>query len=521
MPAQIAVLADIHLSDTPGSAQEAALIYALNRLRMAKPDVVLVIGDATASGTLNSADRVRTMLEASGLCYRMIPGNSDRRTPDLHSVVIDKLTVDTPFCTGADAVCLLDLHNGKVCPQGKHYLKTLIESAETPPIVLASHYPIETCMKDPYVHALVEGGKIALYIGAHVHRDQEYSIGKMSTHTVRGLDPDKAIGGAPAVALFELKDQAWRTSQILFEDGTVLHWSPSMRQDFIDHLGLSCMSKPLECLHHATIYGVRCVELKVQYALAAPKAELLSAVRHWRDSGATYLSIHMPDLTYDSERAAIVGVGAFREAVSLAMTLEANHMVLHVPRVPVGLMRSDGEVWTSLTRSFLALVKEPVRRGMVIGIENLHMNPGEPADDTRGFGYLPSECREWVESLRVSSGYDRIGIHLDIGHARNNPPFSKRCAIGQWYALVGKELVGYHLHQVILKNGIMKNHFPITDVYGPLISLSSFFWGWQTKSLCHRRHRIANKDQHSGHVDGADRWVQNKCNLEGPLNSSG
>ena len=74
---------------------------------------------------------------------------------------------------------------------------------------------------------------------------------------------------------------------------------------------------------------------------------------------------------------------------------------------------------------------------------------------------------------------------LDIGHARNNAPFSSKYTLGKWYALVGKETVGYHLHQVVLSDGIMKNHYPIMDVYGPLISLSSFFWGWQTGSLCH------------------------------------
>ncbi len=485
MPGQIAVLADIHLSDAPGSPQEAALVYALNRLREEKPDVVLVLGDATAAGSADSADRVRTMLDGSGLCYRMIPGNSDRRTPDLSPAVIDKLTVDAPFRTDVVAVCLLDIRDGKVCPKSRDYLKTLAESAEARPIVLASHYPIEICMKDPYVRSLVERGKISLYIGAHVHRDQEHRIGKMPAHTVRGLDPDKAMGGPPAVALFELEGQTWRTSELLFEDGTVAHWSPSMRQGFIDHLGFSCMLTSLEGLHHAATDGVRCVELKAQYALTDPRAELLSAVRRWRDSGGRYLSMHMPDLTYDSESSTITGVGVFQEAVSLALTLEADHVLLHVPRVSVDRMRPDGEVWAGLASTSLALIREPMARGMVIGVENLHMNEGEPADGARGFGYLPLECREWVESLRASSGYDGIGIHLDIGHARNNLPFSHSYTLGQWYALVGRELVGYHLHQVKVKDGHMVNHCPITDVHGPLISLSSFFWGWKTGTLRH------------------------------------
>ncbi len=307
----------------------------------------------------------------------------------------------------------------------------------------------------------------------------------MSVHTVRGLDPDKAMGGPPAVALFEFKDHEWKTDPIPFEEGTVTDWSSAMRQEFIDHLGFSCMSKSLEGLHYASLNGVRCVELRAPSALSVPREELLNAVRHWRDSGGKYLSMHMPDLTYDSGSSAITGITTFRKAVSLALALGVEHMLLHVPRVSVGQMRPDSEIWGTLADTFLELIKEPIAKGTIIGVENLHMNPDEPADSSRGFGYLPEECLEWVKSLRKASGYGHIGIQLDIGHARNNLPFSKKCSVGQWYARVGKETVGYHLHQVVLINGMMKNHHPIMDVHGPLISLSSFFWGWKTGCLCH------------------------------------
>ena len=485
MSAKIAVISDIHLSNEPGTAQEAALAYALNRLQSEKPDVVLLIGDVTAAGTLESADRVRTTLDESGLCFRMIPGNSDERTPDLRSAVTDRLTVDAPFYSDEYAACLLDIHDGKVGPRGIDNLKTLMETAGARRIILGSHYPIAACMEDPYVHSLIKEEKISLFIGAHVHRDQERRMGKMSVHTVRGLDPDKAIGAPPAVALFELRDREWRTFQIPFEEGIVTNWSTLMRQEFIDHLGFSCMAKSLEGLHCASLHNVRCVELRAQNSLVVPREDLLNAVRHWRDSGGKYLSMHMPDLMYDSESSAITGICAFREAVSLALALGVEHMLLHVPHVSVGQMRPDSEIRVNLAGTFLELVKEPIAKGTVVGVENLHMNLDEPADNSRGFGYLPEECLEWVKSLRKTSGYDRIGIHLDIGHARNNLPLSKKCSLGQWYARVGREAVGYHLHQVVLIKGEMKNHYPIMDVYGPLISLSSFFWGWKTGGLCH------------------------------------
>ena len=485
MSIRIAIIADSHLSDISGTAQEAAFEFALNQLQANKPDLLLVLGDVTAAGTIESAERAREMLDQSGLCYRMIPGNSDERTPAHCAAVAERLTVDTPFYTDDYAVCLLDTPNGILSPRAKDQLKTLMETAGGRPIVLGSHYPPSVCMKDPYVESLIAAGKVSLFIGAHVHRDLARRIGEMAVHFVRGLDPDKAIGGPPAVALFEFKDQEWKTDLIPFEDGAVTNWSAAMRQEFIDHLGFSCMSNSLEGLDYAAQHDVRCVELRSYSALSVPKEELLQAVRRWRAAGGKYLSMHMPDLRYDSKRAEVMGIDAFDKAVSLALALEVDHMLLHVPRVPVGLMCPDSDLWGAIADTFVDLIQDPIAAGMVIGVENLHMNPGDTDDGSRGFGYRPAECLEWVKNLRKASGYDHIGIHLDIGHARNNHPYSQRCSVGGWYARIGKEIVGYHLHQVVLTNDGMKNHHPIMDVYGPLISLSSFFWGWKTGGLCH------------------------------------
>lgn len=485
MPLRIAVIADTHLSAVNGTAQEAAFEFALKQLQSDKPDVLLVLGDVTASGSIEAARGARTRLDQSGLCYRMIPGNSDERTPAHCAAIAERLTVDAPFYTDDCAVCLLDTPNGALSPRAKNQLKTVMETAGGRPVILGSHYPLAVCKKDPYVNSLIEAEKVSLFIGAHVHGDQECRAGQVAVHTVRGLDPDKANGGPPAVALFECIDRQWKTDAIPFEEGAVTNWSPAMRQGFVDCLGFSCMSQSLEALDYAARHDVRCVELRAGHALSVPRDELFEAVRRWRDSGGTYLSIHMPDLGYDSGRSAITGIPAFRKAVSLALALGVEHMVLHVPRVSVGQMQPAGDLWHTFANTFLDLIKEPIAAGTVIGVENLHMNPGEADDGSRGFGYRPEECLEWGRHLRETSGYDPIGIHLDIGHARNNHPFSKACSVGQWYARVGKETVGYHLHQVVLIDGVMKNHHPIRDAYGPLISLSSFFWGWKTGGLCH------------------------------------
>jgi hypothetical protein len=72
-----------------------------------------------------------------------------------------------------------------------------------------------------------------------------------------------------------------------------------------------------------------------------------------------------------------------------------------------------------------------------------------------------------------------------MGHARNNGPFAKRITMGDWYADVGSATVAYHIHQVKTIDGRMKNHQGFDTPWGPLISLSGFFWAWRTRQLNH------------------------------------
>ena len=72
---------------------------------------------------------------------------------------------------------------------------------------------------------------------------------------------------------------------------------------------------------------------------------------------------------------------------------------------------------------------------------------------------------------------------LDVGHARNNRPFSQQLALSDWYARIGRETIAYHVHQVVRESSTMKNHRQIDDLYGPLISFSGFFWAWRSSQL--------------------------------------
>ena len=87
-----------------------------------------------------------------------------------------------------------------------------------------------------------------------------------------------------------------------------------------------------------------------------------------------------------------------------------------------------------------------------------------------------------MELLRAGCG-QQVGFNLDIGHARNNPPLSQRYTLGAWYAEVGRHAVGYHIHQVVKEDGVLKNHTGISGVYDGLISFGSLFAGWRSGQL--------------------------------------
>ena len=49
--------------------------------------------------------------------------------------------------------------------------------------------------------------------------------------------------------------------------------------------------------------------------------------------------------------------------------------------------------------------------------------------------------------------------------------------------MLGNDIVGYHLHQVIHENGKFENHMSITRIYGSLISLASFLKCWEAETI--------------------------------------
>ena len=515
MATRIAVLADLHLSPISGTAQDAVLEWAVSLLRADPPDVVVVVGDMTADGSYASAKRLRDTLDRARLNLRMTPGNSDRRTAGDWSRVHHLVSLPGAFVSEDCVVVLFDTSGGRVPKGDRRRVERWLGDADTDAhrgqaetetarlcaaeprdgpggprggrrIVLATHvHPGGLRRKSrAWLEAVLKDRRVDFLIAGHRHRDSSPGPGRLPVHVVRGLDPDKAVGGPPAVAFFQRDGSTWSRHDIPFAAGDPATWPGADRGELASFLGLSCMDDTLGGLAFARDEGIPFVELRAPAALNAPSAALAEASASWRLAGGQGLSLHMPDMALRAGGFADGEARLWRRSLHLAESLGADRLTVHAPRVSVGRMQPRTGPWNALVDAYVLLLRPAVSRGMCIGIENLHMRRGVEIDDgRRGFGYLPEECLSWIRDLRRGADYERIGLLLDIGHARNNAPFSKRVTLAQWYALTGGLTVGYHVHQVRESRRGMANHAPITGPFGPLVSLSSFFWAWQAGQL--------------------------------------
>ena len=168
--------------------------------------------------------------------------------------------------------------------------------------------------------------------------------------------------------------------------------------------------------------------------------------------------------------------------VRRAAELGCQRVTLHVPKVRKcdfagerdALLAQAGRVLAPLAQSRIA-----------IGIENMHWTAGD-TEETRRYGCTIGECREWLALMRQALPECAVGFHLDIGHARNNGVWASRQPVGAWYAALGRELNGMHIHQVRRNpDGSFSNHQALTGFYDPLIALGGLFLAWRGGILNH------------------------------------
>ena len=478
----LAVFGDLHLSDTRGTAQDAALQWARGRLWEREPDAVVVVGDVTTAGTEAATRWFRSHWDTLPGKRLVALGNTDARTPAERERMQQFLASEPAMWVGGWHLTVVDTGRGSIPGDERRRLEELL--ADGGRLLVFMHHPPASLDSESraWWDAWAARAQPELVVAGHVHYDSSERLAwGGALHTLRGLDPDKAMGGPPAVAWFTAEADGWRRQDEVFSAASGAHWSVAERKTFLGQLGISCFA-PLECLDFALERGIRQLELRNNLE-AIPLATLRDRLERWRESGGRWLSLHMPEFPWDAAADSVGDVSVWEAYLHRAKELGVDALTIHVPNVPVEAMPPGGRTWQVLADRLTESVQNAGLTRVTVGVENMHMREGEPADERRRFGYRPDECAAWMEALRERLPENRVGCLLDVGHARNNAPFSAEYPLGTWYAMVGGEAVGYHLHQVRLEAGAFRNHQPIEDIYGPLISFSSFLWAWDQGQL--------------------------------------
>ena len=464
---KFAVLADLHLTDRADTVKENVLDWALACIKAEQVDCIVSAGDLTAVGTVPAARRIMEKIRATGIPFIGTAGNAELRTPDQAEEVLKILS--TPLTLKKDTVTLVmaDSVNGSLTADAMELLKNIKKDG---PLVCVTHVPPRSWWDDAKALWLEISGNFDLVIAGHTHLDEHGE----KLEILRGQDPDKAIGGPPAVAFFEIApDGTYKREDISFGDADPASWSTEERAEFLSFLGLSGMWTPLEDLAFALEHKVPCFELRA----GCFSGEIEDAVKKWRTVCGKYLSVHLPSIGW--KNGAVCGEEALRDTIRQSLACGSDRLTLHVPEIRLNDLK---EAYLPVLEKTAECISEATEKGVRIGIENMHTQPGVP----HSFGFTPQECQQWIDDLRERvSDPECIGFHFDIGHARNNAPHSSTEVISNWLAALGKEINGCHLHQVTLNNGKFENHKALTGLYDSLISLASFLTAWRQKKIAH------------------------------------
>ena len=453
---RLAVIGDLHLTESGKSLTYTFILpEALKAAEKGKADALIGIGDLTASGTEKQTLLLMKELEKSPLPFYSTPGNAETRSQCEKAAAAQNIPAPENI-----PVIFMDSSTSGVKKEDISRLASLPADSH---FLLCSHYPPEmwqTEAKESLAEAQ-ERRAVTGIIAGHVHQD-----GK---NTMRGLDPDKASGNPPAVVFMEQKeDGSWERSEHILEGMDPSQWPEEEKRSFLSMLGVSCMREPLETLEEAARLCIPVAELRYE-ALDNMSKDLFSAVEKWRKAGGKCLSLHLPNLRPHEN-----GMDCdLAKGVQYALMLGCDRVTLHVPEVTASEFPGKKN---ALTENFVKLLTPLMQKNIVIAIENLHTKYQKWDDSQRNYGCTIEECASWIKHLKNVTKYANIGFHCDIGHARNNVPFSIHEYMSDYYAEEHLPFKGFHFHQIVkIEEYHFKNHFPLEGFYDKVIALSGYF----------------------------------------------
>lgn len=447
---KVCFLCDLHLPTNKEVLQYKVLDWAIDNIKTTKPDCIIFAGDVACDGNIDVYRWFLAKIQEIGIPYIYIPGNSDLRNPK-YKDDIAKMASATKTVINDTVIFSLNDCERKM---PKNQLDEL--EGECADIVFF-HHPLKDL--DEYGRAFLteyaKNNPKTMLFHAHLH---EFLVSE-NIVSLPALDPDKNLSTPPALLYYDTVTREITTSV----------FDCSMPKELPKQFGISCY-KPLEQIDFCIENNLVNLELRPN-VVNDPQEKIVELIEKWRANGGKNLSVHLPDVVY--KEGAIQEDPDLDKLLELAVKIKADRFTQHVPMVSVNTVKAEDSVLEKIA-DYLANKLDALPFDAVIGVENMHTVASERGMGDRRFGYIPEECIEFMNILDKVTRH-KVGINFDIGHARNNAPFSQTYQISTWLQMVGKYVVGYHLHQVVY-DGNFHNHCAITEPYGNLISYASFFY---------------------------------------------
>ncbi len=463
------IIGDMHLPEREDAVQYDTFLWAMEEIKKINPDGVIVAGDITATGEKNAIDFFKEKFASIDAPKVVLLGNSDVRTEENREYVSRVKQGDGFYADGREIICI-NTPDGVI----EESDKMRMEKSSFGAILVMHHgiFALDTESREFLIN-WARKNKAALILQAHTHKMQYSCILSTEIIGLGTLDPEKAIGTPPCISVLETDGDH------IFVNHRFMELPTEKILDFDDFLGISCHDTEKD-IDYAIENNIKNIELR-KYDVSDTTIKFLAdKISQWRKSGGKVLSLHMPDLWYkDGE---FSGMDKWNEALKLAITLGADSLTVHVPRVLVKDFKDSRDKFLDM---YVDMIKKMPEK-TAIAIENLHAKATEKDDENRGFGYTPCEVIDWVDAINERFGYKRAGHNLDVGHARNNPPFRSKYTLGMWYSMLGERIEAYHIHQVRDTGKGSPNHKAIRDWYGELINYFAFFMAWGKNQLNHK-----------------------------------
>ena len=447
---KICFFCDLHLPTNRNALQYDALDWLIFDLKEKSPDLIIYAGDITCFGNKNVYLSFIEKLNSIDIPFLFIPGNSDLR--DRSSCELLK-TISSPILTVKDGVKIFAINDCDRTISEQTFME--LEKLDNNSIIFMHHPTSE--LLEPYKSRFLNFRKnnpLSFLFFAHNHifnvNDKDVSL--------PALDPDKSIGSSPAIVYFDSKSQQISLS----------FFDCPMPKNFVKNLGLSVYDFERD-IGFAIENHIAYLELRPDCYNGGDLAVRL--IKEWKKTCGKQLSIHLPEIGFENQT--VILDKNLDNLLAFAKEVKASRFTQHVPLASLKNINQDQQSLDKIAKTLCEKLL-PLGNDITLGVENMHMTEGELADDSRRFGYTPEECISFMNALKKVCPFS-VGINFDIGHARNNAPFSSMYQISTWLEMVGNYTVGYHIHQVTLDDNGFNNHMPITDVYGSLISYASLF----------------------------------------------